>query len=262
MEIAFIIHVIIFCLSDAYFCPLKTDKKYKKLFVRNFPFISLMSVLYFIFFLAYLFISELILPTNYIDSFYNRRTFLFMFLYTIIIFVITLFIVGNELYKSSPEAKNSKILLIPAIFIFMYTSSVIWSGLIIHFTNSVFDFSKGEKIECNIVSGQIYETKKDLKPDIYYVDIRPDICGLHRLDVSKTIFEKAKNFSKYVQTKERQYSENPIISFYDEPKLVLYVYKGLYGIRYVSKSMDVIKNHEKILNNSEHNLVFPYINKY
>jgi hypothetical protein len=221
-----------------------------------------MSVLYFIFFLAYLFISELILPTNYIDSFYNRRTFFFMFLYTILIFVITLLIVGKELYNGSPEAKNSKILLIPAVFIFLYTSSVIWSGLIIHSTNSLFDFFKGEKIERNIISGQIYESNKDYKPNNYYVDIRPDIYGLHSLDVSKTIFEKAKNLSKYEQTVEREYSGNPIISFYDEPKLILYVNKGLYGIRYVSKSMDVIKNHEKILKNSEHNLVFPYINKY
>ncbi|MBQ2592196.1 MAG: hypothetical protein II567_02795 [Candidatus Riflebacteria bacterium] len=240
METLFIIHAIVFCISDAYFCPLRSDKNYKRLFVKNFPIISLMSVFYFIFFLAYLFLSELILPNNYIDNFYNIKTAFFSALYTLIVLIITYFLVGKEIFNASSEAKDSKILLIPTIIVFLYTSSVIWSAIIINFTNSVFDFSKAEKYISKIYIGEVFKSDDEIRGNSYYLAVRPDICGRYRLKVSGAVFDKVKKISTSVQIQENQYSKISM-SFGGEAKLEAYVYKGLYGIRYIGNSMDVIK---------------------
>lgn len=241
METVLITHIVLFCLSDAYFCPLRNDKNYNRLFIKNFPLISIMSVVYFLFSLAYLFISDWIFPANYIDSFCNIKIASFMAIYTIIIFVLTLIVVGKEMYNASSEAKNAKFLLIPIIFVFLYTSSVVWSSIIINCTNSLLDFSEAEKHVSKIYSGKTNTTNKEYKPNIYCLDVKPDICGLHSIEVSRSVYEKAKNLSKYEQNPYTQNAEKTMIVFSDEPKLEVYVYKGLYGIRYIGKKMDVIK---------------------
>lgn len=242
MENVFITHVILFCLSDAYFCPLRKDKSYNRLFIKNFPLISIISVLSFVFSLAYLFISDWIFTANYIDSFCNSKIGFIAAIYTVIIFVLTLFVVGKEMYNASSEAKNAKFLLIPVVILFLYTSSVVWSAIIINCTNSVLDFSKGEKHVSKIYSGRTTTTNKEYKTKIYYLDVKPDICGRHSIEVSGSVFDKVKKLSKYEPNPYSQNSENPIIVFYDEPKLEVYVYKGLYGVRYIGKSMDVTKD--------------------
>ncbi len=241
MEKVFIAHIVVFCLSDAYFCPLRPDKAYKKLFVKNFPFISLMSVSYFVFSLAYLFISDWIFSDNYIDGFCNLKIAFILLLYTIIIFAINIKIVKKEIQNASPEAKNAKFLLIPVILIFLYTSSVVWGAIVIHFTNRVLDFSRAEKQVRQIDSGQINISNKDYKPNVYYLMIRPDIYGHHTLEVSKSVFDKAKNLSRYNKTTDNQFSNITRFNFGDEIKLEVNLYKGLYGIRYVGNKMDVIK---------------------
>ena len=241
METAFVTHVVLFCLSDAYFCPLRKDKNYNKLFIKNFPLISIMSVLSFVFSLAYLFLSDWILPANYLDSFCNTKITFIAAIYTIIIFVLTLFVVGKEMNNASSEAKNAKFLLVPIIVVFLYTSSVVWSAIIINFTNSVFDFSKPEKHVSKIYSGQISTTNKEYKPNIYYLDVKPDICGRHSIEVSWSVYEKVKNLSKYEQNPYTQDSKKIMHIFYGEPKLEVYIYNGLYGVKYMGKSMDVTK---------------------
>ncbi len=242
METLFIIHVILFCLSDAYFCPLRKDKSYNRLFIKNFPLISIMSVLSFVFSLAYLFISDWIFPANYIDSFCNSKIAFIATIYTIIIFVLTLIVVGKEMYNASSEAKNAKFLLIPIIIVFLYTSSVVWSVIIINSTNSVLDFSKPEKQVRKIYSGEISTTNKEYKPNMYYLDVRPDICGRHSIEVSRSVFDKVKKLAKYEHNPYTENSEKTMLIFYDEPKLEVYIYKGLYGVRYMGKSMDVTKD--------------------
>ncbi|MBR4328536.1 MAG: hypothetical protein IKP71_01685 [Candidatus Riflebacteria bacterium] len=242
METALVTHVVLFCLSDAYFCPLRKDKSYNRLFIKNFPLISIISVLSFVFSLAYLFISDWIFTANYIDSFCNSKIGFIAAIYTVIIFVLTLFVVGKEMYNASSEAKNAKFLLIPVVILFLYTSSVVWSAIIINCTNSVLDFSKGEKHVSKIYSGRTTTTNKEYKTKIYYLDVKPDICGRHSIEVSRSVFDKVKKLSKYEPNPYSQNSENTIIVFYDEPKLEVYVYKGLYGVRYIGKSMDVTKD--------------------
>lgn len=242
MEIIFVIHIILFCLSDAYFCPLRPDKEYKKFFVRNFPFISLMSVFYFWFFASYIFIEDLLVYTNYIDSYCNIKIALILVIYTIILFVINLIIVAKEIFNASPKAKNAKFLLIPVIFIFLYTSSVLGGAVIIMITNRLFDFSKGEKVVREICGGDFYLSDSDLDPDKYYLNVTPDILGHYKFKVSESVFDKAKDLSKYEKTENEKYSKRTTISFVDKIKLVVYVYKGLYGIRYFGKSMDIIKD--------------------
>ena len=241
MDKLLIISVIMFCLSDAYFCPLRDDAEYKKLFVRNFPLISLMSVIYFVFFLVYIFISEMFFPANYIDTFYNTKIYLFFIFYTIIIFVTNMIIVTKELINSSSEAKNSKILLIPAILLFLFTSSVIWGIIIIHSSNSFFDFSTGEEQVSNIYSGQISTSNSwGIKTNRYYLDVSPDIYGLRRFVVSGSIFNKAKIWSNG-QIATEQKSSGATIDMNGSAKLRVWAKKGLYGIRYFSNSMEVVK---------------------
>lgn len=240
MELAFVIHFILFCLSDAYFCPLRSDKEYKRLFVRNFRYISLMSVLYFVFFIAYLFLSELFFSANYIDTFFNKKIAIFLIFYTIIIFAFTLFLVGKEINNASYKAKNAKFLLIPAIYLFLYTSSVMWGAFIIHFTNNAFDFFRSEKIVRKINTGQVYTSSGRFKTNDYYLNVSPDIYGLHRLKVSGFLFDRAKNMIKYPKTRVNQNHET-VIDMNGEINLVVYVYNGLYGIRYIGKSMEVIR---------------------
>ncbi len=241
MDLILVFHVVAFCLSDAYFCPLRSDTEYKKLFVRNFPIISIMSVLNFVFFLAYLLLSEMVISTNYIDSFYNKKICFFLIFYAIIILAITLFLVFKEIYNASEEAKSSKILLIPAIFIFLYTSSIIWGGIIINFTNNVLDFSRGEMQLRKIHRGQIFTSStRGFKTYDYYLNVNPDVEGLYRFKVSKSIFDKARILAKGEEITNNN-SSGTTIDMNEDVKLKVYVYKGLYGIRYVGKSMDVIK---------------------
>ena len=241
METVFVTHVVLFCLSDAYFCPLRKDKDYNKLFIKNFPLISIISVVSFVSSLAYLFLSDWLLPANYIDNFCKSKIAFIVAMYTIIILGLTLFVVGKEIKNASSEAKNAKFLLIPIVILFLYTSSVVWSAIIINFTNSVLDFSKGEKEVRKIYSGQINSTNKEYKPNIYYLGVKPDICGRYNIEVSGSVYDKVKKLSKYEQNPYSQDSEDTMIYFYDEPKLEVYIYKGLYGIRYIGSSMDVTK---------------------
>ena len=240
MDLLFVIHFIAFCLSDAYFCPLRSDKDYKRLFVRNFRYISLMSVLYFVFFIAYVFLSGLFFSENYIDSFFNEKMAFFLIFYTIIIFAFTLFIVRKEIDNASYEAKNAKSLLMPAIYLFLYTSSVMWGGFVIHFTNNLFDFSRGERLVRKIDRGSVYTSSGRYKTKSYYFSISPDVYGLHRFKVPSYLFDKARYLSKSQLAKREQTSEM-VMEMNGELKLVVYVYNGLYGIRYVGKSMDVTK---------------------
>ena len=240
METAFVTHVVLFCLSDAYFCPLRKDKNYNKLFIKNFPLISIMSVLSFVFSLAYLFLSDWILPANYLDSFCNTKITFIAAIYTIIIFAFTLFIVRKEIDNASYEAKNAKSLLMPAIYLFLYTSSVMWGGFVIHFTNNLFDFSRGERLVRKIDRGSVYTSSGRYKTKSYYFSISPDVYGLHRFKVPSYLFDKARYLSKSQLAKREQTSEM-VMEMNGELKLVVYVYNGLYGIRYVGKSMDVTK---------------------
>ena len=227
------IHFLLFLFSLVHFSPLNkgATQNYKELFAQHFPKFYILNILIPVLLVIY-YLGISAFPVNYVDSFDKGLIYFLFVIYTIVILFGFIKLVGSELSEPNQEINNYKNFLIPTLYIFLYSSAALFSLAILHFTNTAFDLSKGE--EHIAVIEHAVSRVRDLERD-HSVDIKPDICGKNNLQVTGYVIDKIKVRSKAQKTTEK----SSVMT--EEVKLKAFVYKGLYGVRYIGRNMDVIK---------------------
>ncbi len=229
-----LIHLILFLIPLVHFTPFnsKADPNYKSLFLKVFPKISILCIVFPAIFITYTLIFIYLSPITYIDSFDKVSVYICTVIFTIITLSILIKLVYSEMKNADFRITEYKYVLIPSIYLYLYTSSVLFSITFIAFTNNVLDFSKGEEHISTIVHGQY---KSDGLEQKHNIDIEPDIYGIKNIKISGLTFDKIRVRSKAKKSTEKSSYMT------EEVKIKAYVYKGLYGVRYIGKNMDVIK---------------------
>ena len=122
----------------------------------------------------------------------------------------------NEILNVSQKHKNYRIWVVPFIYIFLYTSSVPLSIVVFHFTNHFLDFSKGEEHVVIVTNSDRMTIGRGGNSSSYcQLFFKPSVYELNKLVVTS--------------------HTQGLVRFGD--KIKVYVYNGLYGVRYVSNSI-------------------------
>lgn len=232
-EIIIPVHLLILGITLAIFSPIKKNitEDYKKLFVRNLPIISLLNVTVPVSVIVYMFYL-LMFPVNYIDSFNKTKPAIFFVIFTIILFIFLLITLRSELQNVYIVTKNTGFIKL-SIILFLYASSAITSMIFITFTNRAFDISKAEE---HIVTIEEGKSVSDDTTKSYYLDVTPKVYDVGHLTVSSFVFDEVR-----VRSKAQKISENSVVMT-KEVKMKVFVYKGLFGVRYIGRSMEVLRN--------------------
>ncbi len=216
-------HAFAFIICILYLLPStkRCDNYYRELFRKNFPTFYPLSFWVFIIVFFYFLIDVLSkgwIGVNYIDSFDTKKCYIIMAVYAVIIFKLLLSKVRNEILNVSQELKNRRIWAVPFSYIILYTSSVLLSVVFFHFTNHFLDFSFGEEHVVTVTTSSRNTVGNRRKGHtVFEISFRPSVYKLHKLEVSRV-------------TQGLISSGN---------KIKIYVYKGLYGVRYVSNRIDL-----------------------
>lgn len=234
LEITILSHFVLMTISMLIFSPLNKwiTNDYKKLFVRSLPLFSLLSFFIPFFIITYICIG---LNFNYIDAPKPTNLYILIVIYTIIIFFTLLKILWKELKNSNEKLKNTKILLIPSLYLFLYTSSVILSIIFIDLSNRILDFSKPEVHIVTVTGGSGRDDSFDDK-----IIINPGIYNIERLKVSKMSNNNIKFHAKRKKDSNSIIYDGDNYILTNEIKIKAYVYKGLYGVRYIGTHVDVV----------------------
>jgi hypothetical protein len=214
-------HAFAFMIAFVYLMPGRRDKKYREIFKKNLPTFYSMSFWLYVIVIFYFiidFYTKGWIGVNYIDSFDTTKCYIIMAIYAIATYIILFRIVKNEILNVSQEIINIRMWAVPFIYIILYISSVLFSVVFFHFTNHFLDFSFGEEHVVTVTNSYRKTTGKGKNASTHYeISFKPSVYKLNRLEVSSV-------------TQGLVGSGN---------KIKIYVYKGLYGVRYVSNSIDL-----------------------
>ena len=214
-------HAFAFMIAFIYLMPGKRDDNYKAIFKKDLPTFYSMSFWLYIIVIFYFiidFYTKGWIGVNYVDSFDTKKCYIIMTIYAVVIFILLFRKVKNEISNISQELKNQRIWAVPFTYIVLYLSSILLSVVVFHFTNRFLDFSSREEHVVTVTSSGRTTTGKGRNRTTHYeLSIRPSVYKLHKLEVSSL-------------TQGLVSSGN---------KIKIYVYKGLYGVRYVSNRIDL-----------------------
>ena len=214
-------HALAFLIGFVYLIPTNRDGDYKKLFCKHLPtFYSMIFWLYFIVMFYFLIDSFAMgsIGVNYIDSFDTKKCYIIMSIYAVAIFILLFTIVKSEIVNVSEELIKERLWAEPFIYILLYTTSVLLSVVFFHFTNRFLDFSTPEEHVVTVTSSYRKSMGRGRNRTTHFeITFKPSVHKLNKLEVSSG-------------TQHRVSSDN---------KIKIYVYKGLYGLRYVSNSIDL-----------------------
>ena len=214
-------HVMVLTILFIHLKPARGEKEYKELFYKNLP--TFYSISYWSFIIAYFyfiidFFTRGWIGVNYIDSFDTTKCYIIMAFYAVVIFNLLLSKVKKEIQNVRQEIKKVRSLAVPFIYFYLYLSSVLLSVIVFHFTNHFLDFSSGEEHVVTVTGSYSKIIGKGRNASTHYeLSIRPSVYKLNKLEVSCITKGLVNNGNK----------------------IKIYVYKGLYGVRYVSNSIDL-----------------------
>ncbi len=232
LTLILIIHFVVFVITFEIISPdysrknktpeqIRKAQVYAESYERNYPFTSKITffllICSFIYFFSYIFLSKI----NTIYSAIGIKTIV----YLVSLSAISLFFLMS---KALSEYDNSEFIFrrdhpnfkIPLI-ICIYTASVIFSFLTIHFTNYALDFSKGEE-HIVTVTQSLHRTTRGSKGRTnhhYEIYFNPPIKNISMIDVS---------------------SHQQSIT-HDNDQLKLYLKNGVFGIPYIDSKMEIVK---------------------
>ncbi len=221
MIICLIIHLIILIIAFFGVIPFKQfyNTSYYELFEKSAPlfFKTMFGVLvsFVFYFIAY----KLFFTYNYIDNFNSFICFISIFTIGVILFIILYFIFKSEILYPTDDFKNNNKNLIPFMILYLYATSIIYSCGIVFFTNSFLDFRKQEEITVTIGHKELKMGVSKGEGNHFNLFISPTVEGVNPIEVPSEIYWGANKGDK----------------------LKLYICQGLYGQRYFSNSMNLIK---------------------
>ena len=214
-------HAFAFMIAFIYLMPGKRDDNYKAIFKKDLPTFYSMSFWLYIIVIFYFmvdFYTKGWIGVNYVDSFDTKKCYIIMTIYAVVIFILLFRKVKNEISNISQELINKRIWAVPFTYIVLYLSSILLSVVVFHFTNRFLDFSTREEHVVTVTSSGRTTTGKGRNATTHFVlSFRPSIYKLNKIEVSRI--------------------NQGLVS--SGNKIKIYVYKGLYGVRYVSNSIDL-----------------------
>ena len=218
------IHSAIAFLTFFYFIPKKTeisgDFYYESEFNDNFPTFSRTNYWLLFSLIIYVTLDYLFINYFYIDSFEDSYFIIIVAVLTVPIFSILYKLYSVEIAFVSDNFKKKRPFIIWSIYLYLYAISVLFSCVLIYNANHFLDNSKTDEHIVNItnLSSRIEGSGK-FKVRYYYLIIDPPLCGKNIIYVPKDFYRKCKK----------------------DIKIKLNVGKGLFGQRYLSKKMDIMK---------------------
>ncbi len=221
MIICLILHIIILIIAFFGFVPYKhyNNLSYFELFqqsapkfYKTFAWILPISVFYYIGYNIFFYY-------NYIDNFNSFICIISIFAIAAVLCVIFYFIFKDEILYPTDDFKSDNKFLIPSMFLYLYASSIIYSCGIVYFTNSFLDFRTQEDKTVTIGEKQYTTGAGKSSRSHFDLYISPTIDGLNPIDVPSNIYWEAKKGDK----------------------LKIHICKGLFGQRYLSNKMFIIK---------------------
>ena len=218
------IHSAIAFLTFLYFMPKKTeisgDFYYESEFNENFPSFSKTGYWLFLFFIIYLTIDSLFLNYFYIDTFEDSSFIIIIGALTVPFFCILRKFYYVEFELVSDKFKIKKPFVVWSIYIYLYAISVLSSCTLIYNANHFLDNSDPEEHIVSVLDLWSHvEGSGKFRVRYYDLIIDPPLCGNKVIYVPKEFYRKCKKGIK----------------------IKLNVGKGLFGQRYLSKKMDIMK---------------------
>ena len=225
MGIIFILHVIILLIAFMGIVTIKhySDADYYELFQQSAPrfykTFALPIVLFVFYFIAY---KEFFFH-NYIDSFNSLICFIWIFVFSGIILSVFYLIYKNEILYPTDEFKSKNKYFTHFMILFLYAFSVILSCGFVFFTNSLLDFREQEEFVATVGNKDNRMGTNKGEGHHFEFYIVPTIGGINPIEVPSELYWSANKGDK----------------------VKLYLCKGLYGQRYFSKKMSLVKNNKQ-----------------
>ena len=238
-----LIHCLLASVSFLSFVPItikKEDKAYNDEFIKVFPFLSKFSWIFLvvpiIYFLFYFALSN---NDSVLEDIQNIKPLYYILCFSVVIMIVP-FISTIKNYKAHKSDNNFKLGF--AVYLYIYSVSVLCGITIVHCANYALDSSAGEENIVNITFMEEYTTggtsekalhKQKSTTDTNYTTVTkyhykftfsPEVRGKSSLEVSKEVYEQAKIGDK----------------------LKLYVKNGFFDLPFISSNRVVVKqNPEK-----------------
>ena len=208
-------------IAMIYLFPSKRDLSYCETFSRNMPIFYnigrwLMVIIYFYFIID--FFTKGWIGVNYIDSFDTPKCYSIMAFFSLVIFIWFFNKIKDEIDNGSQEIIKKRMWAVPFIYFLLFSSSSLLSVVVFHFTNHFLDFSSREEHQVTVTSSYSKITGKGRNATKHYeISFTPSIYKVNKIEVS-SLNQGLVNTGN---------------------KIKLYVYQGLYGVRYISNSIDL-----------------------
>ena len=219
-----IIHAVIAFLAFIYFIPKRTDIYgdfyYESEFNENLPKLSKTGYWLLLLFIIYIAIDSIFINYFYIDTFEDSSFIIIIGALTVPIFCFLRKMYSVEIALISDSFKRKKSFIVVSVYLYLYAISVLASCTLIYNANHFLDNSKPDEY---IVSVSDLRSHLDglgkFQIRYFYLMIDPPLCGNKRIHVPKDFYRKCQKGAK----------------------IKLNVGKGLFGQRYLTKEMYVIK---------------------
>ena len=219
--IIFIIHLVVLVIAFLGFVPKKYfyDTNYYELFEQSAPRFYKTFALPIVVSVSYLIAYKEFFFYNYIDTFNSFICLIWIVVFAAIFFFILYIIYKNEILYPTDEFKSKNKYFIHCMFLYIYASSVLYSCGFVFFTNSFLDFREQEEFVVTVGNKENRMGISKGEGHHFEFYIVPTINGLNPIEVPSDLYWNAKKGDK----------------------VKLYVCKGLYGQRYFSKNMTLVK---------------------
>ena len=217
-------HAVIAFLTFIYFIPKRTDIYgdfyYESEFNENLPRFSNTGYWLLLFFVIYLTIDSIYINYFYIDTFEDSSFIIIIGALTVPFFCILRKFYYDELALVSDKFKEKKPYIVSSIYIYLYAISVLSSCTLVYNANHFLDNYKPEEHIVSVLDLWSHvEGSGKFRIRYYDLIIDPPLLGNKRIHVPKEFYRKCQK----------------------GVKIKLNVGKGLFGQRYLSKKMYVMK---------------------
>ena len=212
----FVIHAFLLAISMFLFAPSKPESdttEYSDIFRKKCPRLNYSIHVFLVLIVLFFIIEGPNIGFAELQFFDNIKFYLILVCFSALLFYLLYKIVfGKEIMDNSDELSNFRNQFNISIILYIYSISILLSGLFIYSSNHMLDFSPKEEFSVSVIdkSGSSYHNPKG-SFEKYTLYFEPLVNGVNEIDVSKSAFRK--------------------IEKGDKVKILLG--KGLYGFKYL-----------------------------
>ena len=191
----FVIHAFLLAISIFVFGPNKKDcdtNEYSDIFRKNCPRLNYSIYVFLGFIVIFYLIEGPNIGLNELLFFDNKKFYFILACYSVaLIFLLYKIVFYKEIKNNSDELSSFRPLFNISIIVYIYSISIILSGLFIFSTNHMLDFSPKEEFSVSVTdksSYSYYNPKGGYeKYTLYY---EPLIYGVNEIDLTKNEYKR------------------------------------------------------------------------